>query len=132
MRTIRLADKPERRTIAIDGLDGCTITVREPTLRERLEQFVWASSQVPGAASGDANHEAAWRAALWEYRLRVVVDWSGFVGDNGEPLQFNPRAFHAAMAQVYPLQAASIKGVDEAFEGLAEHDEKNSDAPSAA
>lgn len=126
MRTIRLTDQPERRTIAIDGLDGCTLTVREPTLRERLEQFVWASSQVAG------TDEAAWRAALWEYRLRLVVDWSGFVGENGEPLQFNLRAFHAAMAQVYPLQAAALKGVDEAFDGLAERDEKNSAAPSAA
>jgi hypothetical protein len=118
--------RPERRVVNVDGLDGCSITVREPTNRERYAQHAYANEVVGFDASN-----ADWLAARLEYRFRVIVDWSGFNGEDGQPLQFNPKTFNMALAQSEALQEAAAIAVREAFEGIPERDAKNSDTPSS-
>ncbi len=127
---VKMQDRPERRTVPVEGLDGCSLTVREPTNRERMEQWLYAASEVPAKADG-SRESTAFEVALWEYRMRVVVDWGGFVGEDGQPLQFNPRTFDAAIRQEDALQTAAVKAANLAFRGLSEQDEKNSGQPSA-
>lgn len=122
--------RPERRVVNVDGLDGCTLTVREPTNRERMEQWLFAANEVPAKVDG-TRESSAFEVALWDYRMRAVVDWSGFVGEDGTPLQFNPRTFEAALAQCEALQTAAVRASNNAFRGLSEQDEKNSEPPSA-
>ena len=60
-------NQPETRVVPIPGLDGCTVTVREPTLPERINQW-WDSSKPDGSVD---------MGRLGEYRLCVVVGWDG-------------------------------------------------------
>ncbi len=119
-----MQDRPERRTVPVDGLDGCTLTVREPTNRERMEQWLYATDNAgPKRPGGQSN--IAYESALWEYRSCVVVDWGGFIGEDGQPLQFNPRTFNAALAQVDGLHLATVKACNDAFNGVDETEAKN-------
>lgn len=120
---IRLGEKkPERRTVPVPGLDGCSLVVREPTTAELLNQWIESQANPPQDRSVD-------NGKLFEYRLRVVVDWSGFVDQHGNTLQFNPVTFAVAIRQVDGLMDAAWRISREAFEGLPEQDEKNSGTP---
>ena len=132
MQKVRLAATPERRVVTVIGLDGCTITVREPSNRERMEQWLHADRAAPPQPDGKRD-EIAYDVALWDYRIRrAVVDWSGFVADDEQPLQFNERTFAAACAQLPALQFAAMRAANDAFAGVTEQEEKNSEPPSAA
>ncbi len=120
--TVKLDKQPERRIVPIDGLDGCTLTVREPTRAELFNQWIQSRSDTPGDRATD-------QGKLFDYRLRVIVDWAGFVDTKGGVLQFNPVTFDAALRQCEPLLFAASRAVRDAFEGLPEQDEKNSDTP---
>ncbi len=113
--------QPETRVVAVPGLDGCTVTVREPTLPERINQW-WDSSKPDGSID---------MGRLGEYRLRVVVGWNGFEDEETppNPLPFSQSWLLAAMAQYPTLHKAVGNAVAAAFNGLEASDEKNFEAP---
>jgi len=123
--TIKLGPRtPERRTVPVDGLDGCALVVREPTVDEMFNQWIESSGQrLPnGSFPTDAGK-------LFAYRLRVIEDWSGFVNEAGDVLQFNHVTFGKAITQSETLMWAAAGIVRDAFQGLEAQDEKNSDTP---
>lgn len=121
--TVKLdGGRQSRRIVPITGLDGCTLTLREPTRAELFNQWLESRSDTPGDQRTD-------QGKLFNYRLRAIVDWTGFVDESGNVLQFNERTFDAALRQCDPLLFAASRAVREAFEGIEEQDEKNSDTP---
>ncbi len=123
---MKIQDRPERRVVPVDGLDGCTLTVREPTNRERYAQYFFARE-----VCGDNPSDSDWQSAVADFRTRVIVDWSGFNGEDGQPLQFNPRTFGMALAQIPRLALVAQIASRDAFMGLSEQDSKNSETPSS-
>lgn len=115
MFKLRASDPPPTKVVPIAGLEGCSITVRQPTFGELLGQW-WESATTDGKVSQEK---------LAEYRLRVVVDWAGFATEDGGPLMFDPRWLLRAMRQDERIMMTVVGECRDAFRGLGEQDEKN-------
>lgn len=109
---------PQRRKVAIPGMEGHSLTVREPTIEERYGQ--WYFSHVRADGTTDV-------AKLFAFRLRVIEDWEGFTDQNGNPLQFNPKTMELALRKSKEFLFGVANIVRDAFEGLEDDDAKNSD-----
>lgn len=119
-------NQPETRVVPIPGLDGCTVTVREPTTEEIFSQ--WTESAGQRLADGTWPTD---QGKLFTYRLRVVVDWCGFVDQAGNTLPFSQASLSAAIRQNEPLLWAVASAARDAFGGIGADDEKNSVVPPA-
>lgn len=128
--------RPERRTVEIPGLEGCSLTVREPTRPERYAQYLHAARVVPTSRgiNGKPERDAdLWEASIWDFRLRVIVDWAGFETEDAEgkpkPLPFTADNLRLAMEQFDAVESTAIKAANESFFGIEAIAEKNFEAP---
>lgn len=101
-------------TVDVSGLDGVTLTVRRPSLGDRLSNKAIALRD---------------RGQAWLEQLRFVVGWSGIENEDGSPLPFSPDSLQRAMLDER-FQWPILDALAEVFYAGGV-DEKNSAAPPA-
>lgn len=115
-------------TVDLGELGSFKVLIRPPTWNEKL-----VDEGLAAEAYGDSANAGLIRASAIEHRLRSTISgWEELNGEDGKPLPFSWDAVKSICNQYKTIFYEFYGFANEAFRGLDESAEKNSESPSNA